>query len=181
MEKYRKFIWWFLLTIPVIIWIFLIASYVTHDYQWNNKYLYAWDLGVKQSTLAGKSQYISEFTDTIKEHRADFAEYNAIFLKTPNNSFEKNLEALNTLCIRMKEIQEMDPTSFQYNTAIEQITRQEQDEAIDMIMVFKGCWFLKHCIYLWRWVTGVVVVFSILMFTVVGAVGFYHYIEGIKK
>lgn len=43
----------------------------------------------------------------------------------------------------------MDANSFQYNTAIQQITQQEQGEAIDMLSVFQGCWYKENYILLW--------------------------------
>jgi hypothetical protein len=159
-------VFWFgllLFGLSIIISIFLGVTHLIYNYQWENKYQYAWDLGVKQSTIIDKSQYINEFANKLSENKTDFVEHSVIFLKTPNNSFQKNLEALNTLCTRMKEIQGMDPTSFQYNTAIEQITRQEQDEAVEMIGCFRDCWFLEHCFYLYNPIPPVILITCIIM------------------
>ena len=86
-------------------------------------------------------------------------DYNAIFFKTPDNSFDKNLEALQSLKTRLDEIQKMNVTSFKYQTAIQQITAQEKGEAQAMLAVFSG----KNYIFLWEWVAGLEVIICIFL------------------
>jgi hypothetical protein len=81
-----------------------------------------------------------------------FSSHNALFLKTDDNSFSKNLEALRTLNTRLEELSKMDPNSFQYNTAIQQITQQEQGEAGAMLNVFEGCYYLSNYPVVWGWI-----------------------------
>ena len=95
--------------------------------------------------------------------KGDFANHNAVWLKTPNNSFQANLEALKTLSARLGEIQEMKPTSFEYNTAIHQITAQEQGEAKAMMGVFCGCYALTNYLAVWGWIGGIIGVTECLL------------------
>lgn len=57
----------------------------------------------------------------------------------------------------------MDANFFQYNTAIQQITQQEQGEAIDMLSVFQGCWYKENYILLWDWIGCTQIIFSIII------------------
>jgi hypothetical protein len=88
--------------------------------------------------------------------------YNAIFLKTPDNSFDENLIAIKTLQSRLKEISLMDVKSFEYQTAIQQITAQEQGEAQPMLQTFKQTWYLVHYPYLWNWIAVVQIIFVVI-------------------
>ena len=86
-----------------------------------------------------------------------------LFFKTPDNSFDKNLEALQSLKTRLDEIQKMNVTSFEYQTAIQQITAQEQGEAQDMLEVFSGIWWKNNYLFLWEWVAVLEVVLCIVL------------------
>lgn len=46
----------------------------------------------------------------------------------------------------------MKVTSFEYQTAMQQITGQEQGEANEMLSVFKGVWYKENFILLWNWI-----------------------------
>lgn len=109
-----------------------------------------WDLSVKASTIQQKSEYLDRFVTAIEA--ADLAEYNAVFLKTPNNNTAQNLIALKSLQGRMHTIIGMDENSFQYQQAMQQITAQEQDEANDMLATFAGAWYLQNHPFLWDWI-----------------------------
>ena len=50
----------------------------------------------------------------------------------------------------------MNVQSFAYQTAIQQITQQEQGEAQYMLKVFQGSWMLIHYWYLWNWLSYVI-------------------------
>jgi hypothetical protein len=59
--------------------------------------------------------------------------------------------ALKSLQGRMHQIQSMDEQSFAYQTAIQQITAQEQGEAAHLTDTFEGCWYLRNYSALWQW------------------------------
>ncbi|MGA2260035.1 MAG: hypothetical protein ABSH28_01220 [Acidobacteriota bacterium] len=63
----------------------------------------------------------------------------------------------------MHQIQTMDITSFQYQTAIQQITAQEQGEADKLIGELKGLWWKENHFWLWNWVLALNICFVILM------------------
>jgi uncharacterized membrane protein len=52
----------------------------------------------------------------------------------------------------------MDVSSFEYQTAIQQITDQEQGGASPMLSVFEGIWWKTNYFLLWDWVGAVFVV-----------------------
>ena len=110
-----------------------------------------WELSDKSSTIPAKQKYISEFVLNLENgyKKGDFASFDALFLKTPNNNFEANLNALKTLSQRLIEIQEMDPKTFEYNIAIQQITAQEQGDAHNLIGIIKECYFLNNYFIVW--------------------------------
>ena len=140
-----------------------IRGCVKSSYTFENKYLYAWNLSDKSSTIEAKSVYINDFVNNLSSNRENFASHNAVWLKTPNNSFDCNLKALITLRDRLTEIKSMDITSFQYNTAIQQITSQEQGEAHSLISAIQGCYDLKNYWYVWDWIGLIVTLFSSLL------------------
>ena len=129
----------------------MIYNAVMANYQWENKVMYHWHLADKASTLDAKAAHISGFVKALESE--GLSGNNAIWLKTPNNSFEKNLEAIKTLQHRLEEIKTMDVNSFQYQQAISQITAQEQGEAKAMLAVFDGIWTLQNYPTLWDWIT----------------------------
>lgn len=133
-----------------------IRSQIISDYRWEKYYCQAWNLADKSSTIPAKQAHIAEFISLLKSNARAFASHDAVWLKTPNNSFEQNLSALATLGDRLTQIQEMNPSSFEYNTAIQQITAQEQGEAHAMMSVFKGCWELENYTIIWGWIGGLV-------------------------
>ena len=138
--------------VGLILLIVGVRGCVVSNYNFENKYSYAWELADKSSTIEAKCKYINEFVNVISSNRNDFADYNAIRLVTKNNSFDYNLKAITTLRDRLNEIKDMDITSFQYNTAIQQVTSQEQGEARYLISVIEGCYCLKNYPYIWDWI-----------------------------
>lgn len=142
-----------------------IRGCVVNNYELDIGYMSYWSLADKSSTLEAKREYLSKFAQALDSgyKAGDFAAYNATSLKTPDNSFARNLTAVKTLVHRLDDISKMDVTSFQYNTAIEQITKQEQGEASAMMTVFEGCYTLENRPYLWGWIGGLVFVFELLL------------------
>lgn len=147
--------------IIVMVWVGVVAKY-----QYQRDYRSYWSLADKASTIPQKSDYINQFVERLEiSDMKD--EYNAVFQKTPDNSFNKNLEALKSLQTRLQEIKLMDPKSFEYNTAITQITAQEQGEAAEMLRVFSGIWWKTNYFMLWNWV-GTLNVFIVLTMLFLG-------------
>lgn len=134
-----------------------IRTAIVADYRLENSYTQLWQLAEKSSTILAKKQYVTQFVAALESGYAkgDFASHNAKWLKTPNNSFNSNLDALKSLSGRLNEIQEMNPSSFEYNTAIQQITAQEQGEAQAMMAVFEGCYNLANYPMVWNWIGGI--------------------------
>jgi len=131
--------------------IYLIGLSVYADYIFAKNYMYAWNLSDKASTIEAKAKYINEFVTCIESNRSEFAPYAVVFLKTPNNSFDCNLDAIKTLRDRLETIKTMKENSFEYQTAIQQITAQEQGQAHELISVFESCYILQNFPMIWAW------------------------------
>ena len=144
---------------------------IVADYEYEKNFQYAWNLADKSSTIDAKSKYISEFVEKIEAKKDDFAKNSAVWLKTSDNSFDKNLDALKSLRDRLLQIKTMDPQSFQYNTAIQQITAQEQGEAGPMLDVLKSCWVLENHSMICGWHGCLMIVLAGLLLLI--AVGFF--------
>lgn len=142
--------------IATLLGIILVIFLILANYNWSNNFLSYWNLADKSSTIDAKSGYIDQFVKKIEDGK--FSDYNAIFLKTPDNNFEKNFTALKTLQGRLQEIKTMDIESFAYQQAIQQITAQEQGEAQDMLLQLKGCWMLRNYLLLWGWISEIFVI-----------------------
>lgn len=139
----------------ILLYIGYVGGLVKADYEWSRDYGSNWELADKSSTLKAKSEYIDKFVTSLDtgEFRG---RHNALVFTTPNNSFDENLNALKTLQGRLAEIKELNPNSFEYQQAIQQITAQEQGEAGNMIGVMKGVWYLENHLLYWNWVGGVI-------------------------
>lgn len=139
-----------LLSVCVVGLVWSMRAEFMADYEIDNQMASYWNLSVKASTLDAKAQYLNQFVKAVED--AKLSGYNAIWLKTPDNSFEQNIKVLRTLQTRMNEIKGMDVTSFAYQQAIQQITAQEQDEASKMLEVIGGIWYLENHPLLWQWI-----------------------------
>lgn len=164
----RKALGIVLIVIAIIAAICLIISGIYADYIMNKNYMSYWSLSDKSSTLASKQVYISQFVDQIDSHREQFAEYDALILKTPDNNCDRNINAVKTLRDRLNNISQMDENSFAYQTAMQQITAQEQGEAAELIDNIQGCWYLKSYPWLWSWILFIIASSIII----IGFVGF---------
>lgn len=142
------------LIIGLLMAVIMIRAEVLSRYRFNKTYMQLWELADRSSTIPAKQKYVAEFVAALSagNTNGDFAANDAVWLKTPANSFASNLEALKTLASRLDEIQKMSPTSFEYNTAIHQITQQEQGEAGAMLTVFRGCYVLAGYPVVWDWI-----------------------------
>jgi hypothetical protein len=152
----------------IIILILDIKVGIVGTYQYDKQYQSYWDLSDKSSTIAKKSEYIDKFVSAIKLGKFE-NQYDAIYLTTPNNSFNSNFEALLTLQQRLHEISKMDVSSFQYQIAIQQITEQEQGEAYNMLNVFSGIWWKTNHTMLYSWI-GYIQVIVVIIFLIIGII-----------
>jgi hypothetical protein len=143
-----------ILAVGIILTVIQIRTVIIANYRYENAYTQYWSLADKSSTIPAKQKYIAQFVAALEAGYAkqDFASHDAKWLQTPNNSFQANLDALKSLAGRLEEIQKMNPTSFVYNTAIQQITAQEQGEAKNMMGVFDGCYTLANYPMVWDWI-----------------------------
>jgi hypothetical protein len=131
--------------------IYMIGQTVYADYIFEKNYMYAWNLSDKASTIEAKAKYINEFVTCIESNRSEFASHAVVFLKTPNNSFNCNLDAIKTLRDRLETIKTMKENSFEYQSAIQQITAQEQGQAHELISIFESCYILQSFPMIWEW------------------------------
>lgn len=138
----------------VLLILFWVALEVSASYQYENSIGSYWELSDKASTLAQKSAYLDQYVDAL-EKSGLAGTSDAVFLKTPNNNFDQNMIALKSLQGRMHQIQNMDEQQFAYQTAIQQITAQEQGEASHLTSTFEGCWYLQHKPLLWGWIDAI--------------------------
>lgn len=137
------------LLLGIVLATVLIRGSIVSDYHYNKEYLSYWTLADKSSSIAAKSDYIDQFVTALQGSGLQ-GSHDALLYPTPDNSFDSNFQALQSLQSRLHEIKTMDPNSFQYQSAISQITDQEQGQADDMLLVFNDCWIKVHYYYLWN-------------------------------
>jgi hypothetical protein len=151
-----------LLLIGLVLLISQIGSWMLANNQYKNEIYNYWSLADKASTIDAKSQYINKFVEAL-DNSGLKGKYNAVYLKNPDNSFDKNLEMLKTLQTRLYEIKTMNVSSFEYQQAISQITAQEQGEAKNMLDVFEGVWYLENHTWIWDWIAFLWLIFEIVL------------------
>jgi len=132
------------------------VSLISIDYAYSNEFESHWNLGVKASTIQLKRENIKKFYDNIISHKHQFRDSSAVFMRTPDNSLDQNLVALKSLVDRLDKISGMDENSLAYQTAMQQITGQEQDEASSMLRVFERCYAQNKSI-LFSWLGALLV------------------------
>lgn len=151
-----------ILILSLILIVGITIGGVKTFYSYEKNYLSYWEIADKSSTISEKSKYIDLFVDALSKSNMQ-GKYNCIMLETPNNSFDFNFTALKSLQQRLKEIKLMNVKSFEYQTAIQQITAQEQGEAKNMLSVFSGIYFKENCFLLWDWVGSLYILFLIIL------------------
>lgn len=161
-----------LLTLSIVVLSIQGFFAIRANYLFEKQYLNHWNLADKSSTIEAKQKHINNFVKSLEEGntRGQFAEYNAIYLQTPDNSFVNNLEAVKTLNSRLQEISKMSPSSFEYNTAIQQITAQEQGEAANMINNFRQCYKLANYPIIWCWIGEIIIICFVLTGVISGII-----------
>ena len=128
---------------------FLIPKQVVADYQFKRDIQAHWNLADKSSSINEKARHMDNYVLALEGIHAE-GEYNALWFKTQDNLFDTNMDALKSLQTRLHEISTMDVASFEYQTAIQQITQQEQGEAGEMLSVFRGIWYRHNHPMLWK-------------------------------
>lgn len=160
------------ITIAAIILLIIDGAVtIVGHYQYSKKYSSYWSLAEKASSIEKKIEGIDKFVAALESSSLS-GKYDALFLETPDNSFDENFEALKSLQTRLHEIKEMDIKSFEYQTALQQITQQEQTEAGEMLSVFSGVWWKENHIMLWGWIGAVQVLVLIIVVFIAGGIWF---------
>lgn len=145
-----------LIAIGILLLIIQDITQIKASFTLEKNYTQLWELADKSSTIPAKRKLIGDFVAALEAGRREFSSHDAVWLQTPNNSFESNLAALRSLSGRLAQIEDMAPDSFQYNTAIQQITAQEQGEAHRLLSVIRGCYELKSYPVVWGWIGGII-------------------------
>jgi endonuclease IV len=143
------------------------AFHVYVHYQYINEVGSHWEMADRASTIAQKSEYIDRFVDALED--CDLYGMNdALFYPNAVNSFDENMKALKSLQNRLNEIKGMDESSFEYQTALQQITSQEQGEAIGMLHVLSGCWAKANYYTSWNIFISICFLLTQLMMVLFG-------------
>ena len=153
----------FLIFTGLIAFMIFIICVVNSNYQYNKYHKSYWELAERASTIQENSIQIDKFVasyDTLQFK----GKYNAVFLTTESNSFNGNFRALKTLQSRLNQIKTMNPTTFEYQTAIQQITAQEQNGAEDMLSEIYGIWYKENYPLLWDWIGFTLISMFIIIF-----------------
>lgn len=150
----------------IVILVLDIVFGVMGTYQYKKFYGSYWSLAEKSSTIEKKAYNMDKFVANLEKCGFE-GQYNALITPSPDNSFDENFAALKTLQQRLHEIQTMDIKSFEYQTAIQQITEQEQGEGQGMICEIEGIWWKNNNFLLWNWVGWV----NCLLFIMLAIIG----------
>lgn len=130
----------------------ILRIYVSYEY--TNEIGCNWDLSERASTIAQKSEYMTKFMKALEAAKLDGVNSNLI-METPESDFTQNMKALKSLQQRLIDISGMDENSFAYQTALQQITAQEQGEAHDMLDNLKECWKRQSHYTIWNELIGI--------------------------
>lgn len=137
------------------------CKHISVGYEYKSEISGYWELSDKSSTIDQKSFYLDKFISAIEKENLTGMN-DALFYPNIDNSFDENFKALKSLQQRFKEISKMDEGSFAYQTAMQQITSQEQGEAKEMLSVISGCWEKKNHYTTWN-------IFIVLGFLIIQA------------
>lgn len=148
--------------------IFMGVQDVRVDYKYEREIGGFWSLADKASTLDQKSDYIDKYVAALESSGAMHGN-NAIIFPTPDNELAKNMEAIRSLQTRLHQSRNMNPASFEYQQAIQQITAQEQGEARAMTSTLYNGWLLNggYC-YLWGWVWALLFLIPLALASISG-------------
>jgi len=147
--------------IGIALIIFAVAISFWASYIYSVSFGSSWDLADRASSIEQKQVMIHQFYTQLES--ASLSEYNALIFKTPENNCGNNMIALSSLDKRLGEIRNLDPEGFAYQTAMQQITEQEQGQADALTSTLKGCWTLKHYLLAWDWINATIFTLGLLM------------------
>jgi len=164
---------WHVFAFSLVLLAARIGIHIYADYDYSRRVESYWNLGIKASTVQQKSIFLDQYVTALEA--SNLAGSNdALVFKTPDNSFDQNMVALKSLQGRISQIKGMDEQSFAYQTAIQQITGQEQGEADHLVSTFKGCWYLRNHFFYWNWV-------GVTIYLLLGAIAFISLIVMTSK
>jgi hypothetical protein len=152
------------LTIGIIFCLGRLGFRIYSEYDWNTTIGSYWDLSERASTISQKSEYMDKYVGALEAARLEGTN-SATFLKTPATSFDENMKALLSLQSRLHDIDTMSESGFAYQTAISQITEQEQGQAQDMNDNLSSCWEKVNYYTLWNkfiWITFLLVQIALI-------------------
>lgn len=157
-----------LLLFGIVFSISRVVMRVSINFEYANKIGCNWDLSERASTIKQKSEYMDKFVKALEKCNLDGIN-DAIFYPTPESDFSENLKAVKSLQQRLLDISSMDENSLAYQTALQQITAQEQGEAHQMTSTLWECWEQKYYYTYWN---GLVVTGFILLQFLLIVMGF---------
>ena len=164
---------WHVFVFSLVLLVARIGIHIYADYDYSRRVQSYWNLGIKASTLQQKSVFLDQYVAAL-DSSGLAGSNDALVFKTPDNSFDQNMVALKSLQGRISQIKGMDEQSFAYQTAIQQITGQEQGEAEHLVSTFKGCWYIRNHFFYWGWV-------GITIYILLGAFAFISLIVMTSK
>lgn len=133
--------------------------------QYTNEIGSKWELSDRASTIVQKAEYLDKFICALEKNNLNGV-HNTIFYPNDENDFTENMRAIKSLQKRLHDIETMDENSFAYQTAMQQITAQEQGEAHNILNVLQGCWEKQN--YYTTWNDFIVCGFLILQILMIG-------------
>jgi len=139
----------FLLVVGILFSGYRIYQRVDAKYEYQSKIGNNWELADRAATLSQKSEYIDKYVNALSKENLEET-YDALFYPNAENAFDENMKALKSLQGRLKDISKMDENSFAYQTALHQITEQEQGQAQGLTETLKNCWYKQHHYTLWN-------------------------------
>ena len=121
--------------ISIVLLVFLIAigvngiyQDVTWSYQYDKQIGDYFELSDRSSDASVKLQYFNKFVDALERNDLTNGQ-TSVFWQRPISELSYNYQVAKSLQSRLENISQMNPKSFEYQTAMQQITLQEY------------CWF----------------------------------------
>lgn len=154
--------WRIVIAAGVILWLaFLVCGTYSYTYRYDVAIGQHARLADDASTASKKLEYLEKYVGAVGEH---ITRNDARFIfKRERLTRDVQLEVLQTLVQRLGEAAKMDPQSFEYQTAMQQLTTQEFDHVLYAINgIIHACWlrqsgWLVFCLWFSWLPCGVVV------------------------
>lgn len=126
-----------------------------------------WILADRASTINDKIPYMDKFVDALDISGLQGSN-DSLFFPTLESSFDGNMATLKSLQSRLHDLQGQDQNTMQYQTAMQQITGQEMNQAGEMLGRLEGCWWKVNHPMFWNPFFCLGVILSIIGMLVVG-------------